>query len=42
MRSHFNVVFPNLQKTLSDSSDEVVLQCLIVIAEVLGKKISII
>ncbi|CAH1116528.1 unnamed protein product [Phaedon cochleariae] len=36
MNDYINVLFPALQKTLSDESDEVVQQCLVVIAEVIS------
>ncbi|KAK9877527.1 hypothetical protein WA026_018634 [Henosepilachna vigintioctopunctata] len=36
MANHIDVLFPALQNTLSDQSDEVVQQCLVVIAEVIS------
>ena len=36
MNSYIDLLFPSLQKTLSDPADEVVQQCLIVIAEVVS------
>lgn len=36
MSSYIDKLFPALQKTLSDSSDEVVQQCLAVIAKVIS------
>lgn len=36
MASYIDKLFPALQKTLSDSSDEVVQQCLAVIAKVIS------
>lgn len=36
MEDYIDVLFPALQKTLSDESDQVVHQCLVVIAEVIS------
>lgn len=36
MEEYIDVLFPALQKTLSDESDQVVQQCLVVIAEVIS------
>lgn len=36
MEDYIDVLFPALQKTLSDESDQVVQQCLVVIAEVIS------
>lgn len=36
MAPHLEVLFPALQKTLLDQSDEVVQQCLVVIAEIVS------
>lgn len=39
MSSYIDKLFPALQKTLSDSSDEVVQQCLAVIAKVISSSV---
>lgn len=36
MEEYIDVLFPALQRTLSDASDQVVQQCLVVIAEVIS------
>lgn len=36
MHAYIDVLFPVLQRTLSDPADEVVQQCLVVIAEVIS------
>lgn len=36
MVDHIDILFPALQRTLSDESDQVVQQCLVVIAEVIS------
>lgn len=36
MVEHIDILFPALQRTLSDESDQVVQQCLVVIAEVIS------
>lgn len=36
MVNHIDVLFPALQRTLSDEADQVVQQCLVVIAEIIS------
>lgn len=36
MFSYIDILFPALQRTLSDPADEVVQQCLVVVAEVIS------
>lgn len=36
MANHIDILFPALQRTLSDEADQVVQQCLVVIAEIIS------
>lgn len=40
MVDYIDILFPALQRTLSDPADEVVQQCLVVIAEVISSPVS--
>lgn len=40
MYNYIDILFPALQRTLSDPADEVVQQCLVVIAEVVSSQTS--
>ena len=40
MVNHIDVLFPALQRTLADEADQVVQQCLVVIAEVISSPVT--